>query len=56
MAKQVEDDKRGQRKRTSDELYDEELDRGKVKQNFTQICTRGLLRIYFFNSDEEGEK
>ena len=30
MTKQVEDDKRSQRKRTADELLDEELDKGKV--------------------------
>ena len=30
MTKQVEDDKRTQRKRTADDIYDEEMDRGKV--------------------------
>jgi len=31
LTKQVEDDKRTQRKRTADELLDEELDKGKVR-------------------------
>lgn len=33
LTKQVEDDKRIQRKRTADDLLDEELDKGKVSKN-----------------------
>ena len=32
MTKQVEDDKRSQRKRTADDLVDEEMDKGKVSK------------------------
>ena len=32
LTKQVEDDKRSQRKRTADDLVDEEMDKGKVSK------------------------
>ena len=34
LTKQVEDDKRAQRKRTADDLLDEELDKGKVRNRW----------------------
>lgn len=37
MTKQVEDDKRLQRKRTADDLVDEEIDKGKVSKKETYV-------------------
>ena len=45
MTKQVEEDKRSQRKRTADELLDEELDKGKVSFNLNN--TRN---DYYYNT------
>ena len=50
VTKQVEDDKRIQRKRTADELYDEDMDRGKVRNEFIFFVSRCDHRSDFFFS------
>ena len=49
MTKQVEEDKRSQRKRTADELLDEELDKGKVSWNeLSEILFLLFFDNFFF--------